>query len=180
MESKVVCIRPDHGTEFDNAKFDDFCNENGITHNFLAPKTPQQNGVVERKNKILEEMARKMLIDSGIAKNFWAEACVEESVHVIFDESYLSYEKSNKDDQDGEPLLVPGEVIDMANEKADMMSQVKKTSEDNVVSSSSAGEEPCTIIATAEAEERVVDAVRSTPQVAERREPLRFTQLLYK
>ncbi|XP_070004873.1 intracellular protein transport protein USO1-like [Nicotiana sylvestris] len=50
-----------------------FCNENGITHNLSAPRNPQQNGVVERKNKALEEMARTMLIDSGIVKNFWAE-----------------------------------------------------------------------------------------------------------
>ncbi|XP_070057172.1 uncharacterized protein [Nicotiana tomentosiformis] len=46
MESKVACIRSDHRTEFDNAKFDEFCSENGITHNFSAPRTPQQNGVV--------------------------------------------------------------------------------------------------------------------------------------
>ncbi|XP_075091631.1 uncharacterized protein LOC142171825 [Nicotiana tabacum] len=74
MESKVACIRSDHGTEFDNAKFDEFCSENDITHNFSALRTPQQNGVVGRKNRTLEDMARTMLIDSGIAKNFWAEA----------------------------------------------------------------------------------------------------------
>ncbi|XP_070008138.1 uncharacterized protein [Nicotiana sylvestris] len=74
IESKVACIRLDHGTKFDNAKFDEFCNENGITHNFSAPRTPQKNGIVERKNRSLEEMARTMLIDSGIATNFWAEA----------------------------------------------------------------------------------------------------------
>ncbi|XP_075075485.1 uncharacterized protein LOC142162738 [Nicotiana tabacum] len=59
--------------------------------------------------------------------------CIEESIRVIFDDSYPSYEKSNKDDQDGEPLLVPGEVIGMTNRKADMMSQVKEPSEDNAV-----------------------------------------------
>nr|XP_016478366.1 PREDICTED: uncharacterized protein LOC107799738 [Nicotiana tabacum] len=74
MESRVTYIRSNHGTKFDYAKFDEFCYENDITHNFSAPRTPQQNGVVERKNKTLEEMVRTMLIDSGIAKNFWAEA----------------------------------------------------------------------------------------------------------
>nr|XP_009800913.1 PREDICTED: uncharacterized protein LOC104246732 [Nicotiana sylvestris] len=39
--NKVACIRSDHGTEFNNVKFDEFCTENGITHNFLAPRTPQ-------------------------------------------------------------------------------------------------------------------------------------------
>ncbi|XP_070014264.1 uncharacterized protein [Nicotiana sylvestris] len=124
MESRVACIRSDHGIEFDNVKFDKFCNDNGITHHFSAPRTPQQNGVVERKNKTLEEMARTMLIDSGIAKNFWAE--------VVNSACYLSAEE----DQDGETLLVPGEVINMKNIKEDMMSQVKEISEDNTTSSS--------------------------------------------
>ncbi|XP_075079784.1 uncharacterized protein LOC142165038 [Nicotiana tabacum] len=156
---KVTTKRgPDHGTEFDNAKFDEFYNENGITHNFSAPRTSQQNGVVEKNIRTLEEMARTMLIDSGIAKNFWAEAV-----------NTACYLKRNKDDQDGEPLLVPGEVIDMTNGKADMMSQVKEPSKDNAVSSSPVGEEPGTINTTTKVEERVVDAVKSTPQVAERR-----------
>ncbi|XP_075086188.1 uncharacterized protein LOC142168912 [Nicotiana tabacum] len=46
MAYNVLSIRSDHGTEFDNAKFDEFCSENGISHNFSAPRTPQQNGVV--------------------------------------------------------------------------------------------------------------------------------------
>ncbi|XP_070022935.1 uncharacterized protein [Nicotiana sylvestris] len=40
MESRVACIRSNHGTEFDNAKFDEFCTKNGITHNFSALRTP--------------------------------------------------------------------------------------------------------------------------------------------
>ena len=44
----------------------DYCNEHGISHNFSTPRTPQQNGVVERKNRTLEEMARTMLIASGL------------------------------------------------------------------------------------------------------------------
>ena len=52
----------------------DYCNEYGISHNFFAPRTPQKNGVVERKNRTLEEMARTMLIASGLPRNFWAEA----------------------------------------------------------------------------------------------------------
>ena len=47
----------------------DYCNEHGLSHNFSAPKTPQQNGVVERKNRTLEEMARTMLIASGNIKS---------------------------------------------------------------------------------------------------------------
>ncbi|XP_075083369.1 uncharacterized protein LOC142167112 [Nicotiana tabacum] len=57
MSHNVISIRSDHGTEFDNAKFDEFYGENGITYNLSAPRTPQQNGVVERKNRTLEYMA---------------------------------------------------------------------------------------------------------------------------
>ncbi|GKA95861.1 retrovirus-related pol polyprotein from transposon TNT 1-94 [Tanacetum coccineum] len=46
--------RMDHDREFDNeVQFGEFCNANGITHNFSAPRTPQSNGVVERKNVTL-------------------------------------------------------------------------------------------------------------------------------
>ncbi|XP_070026120.1 uncharacterized protein [Nicotiana sylvestris] len=54
MSHNVVSIRSDHGTEFDTAKFDEFCAENGISHNFSAPRTPQQNGVVEKKIVLLK------------------------------------------------------------------------------------------------------------------------------
>ena len=49
LQVKISTIRSDHGGEFENHKFDDFCNENGILHQFSTPRTPQQNGVVERK-----------------------------------------------------------------------------------------------------------------------------------
>ena len=56
----MVKIRSDHGKEFENAKFEVFCNEHGIKKEFSAPKTPQQNGVVERKNRVIQEMASVM------------------------------------------------------------------------------------------------------------------------
>ena len=46
----IVKIRSDHGKGFENARFEAFCNKHGIKKEFSAPKTPQQNGVVERKN----------------------------------------------------------------------------------------------------------------------------------
>ena len=51
-----------------------FCNENGISHNFSSPRTPQQNGVVERKNRTLQEMARTMLCENSVPRHFWVEA----------------------------------------------------------------------------------------------------------
>ena len=49
----IVKIRSDHGKEFENAKFEVFCNEHGIKKEFSDPKTPQQNGVIERKNRVI-------------------------------------------------------------------------------------------------------------------------------
>ena len=71
---KIVRIRSDHGREFENAIFAQYCDKEGIAHEFSAPITPQQNGVVERKNRTLEEMARVMLNAKGVPKKFWAEA----------------------------------------------------------------------------------------------------------
>ena len=58
---KVVRIKGGHRREFENSHFDNFYNKHGIRHEFSAPKTPQHNGVVERKNRTLQEMARVML-----------------------------------------------------------------------------------------------------------------------
>ncbi|XP_010513200.1 PREDICTED: uncharacterized protein LOC104789161 [Camelina sativa] len=46
----VQAIRSDHGGEFQNDKFDQLCGHQGIVHQYSAPRTPEQNGVVERKN----------------------------------------------------------------------------------------------------------------------------------
>ncbi|KAH9672866.1 hypothetical protein KPL70_017899 [Citrus sinensis] len=67
----ITCIRSDHGGEF---AFENFCNNFGIEHQFSSPRTPQQNGVVERKNRSIQEMARTMLNENSLPKYFWAEA----------------------------------------------------------------------------------------------------------
>jgi transposase InsO family protein len=56
--TKVKKIRTDNDTEFKNTQVEDFLDEEGIKHEFLAPYTPQQNGVAERKNCTLVEIAR--------------------------------------------------------------------------------------------------------------------------
>lgn len=50
-------IRSDRGKEFENAKFSEFCDENGIVQEFSATITPQQKGIVKRKNRVIQEMA---------------------------------------------------------------------------------------------------------------------------
>ena len=69
----ITSIRSDHGGEFENHAFENFCNENDISHNFSSLRTPQQNGVVERKNRSLQEIARTMFLESGLSKSFWAK-----------------------------------------------------------------------------------------------------------
>src|SRR4029078_4508615 len=61
-QTQIQKIRSDHGREFDYSEYANYCDEHGIHHNFSAPKTPQQNGVVERKNRTVEDIARTMLI----------------------------------------------------------------------------------------------------------------------
>ncbi|KAJ9564628.1 hypothetical protein OSB04_000594 [Centaurea solstitialis] len=74
LQLPVQVIRTDNGTEFKNRKLDSFLDSVGITHTFSAARTPQQNGVVERKNRTLVEAARTMLTFSKLPLHFWAEA----------------------------------------------------------------------------------------------------------
>ena len=62
----ITSISIDNGGEFDCKPFKIFCDENGFEHNFSAPRTPQQNRVIERKNRTLEEMGRTMLCENNL------------------------------------------------------------------------------------------------------------------
>ncbi|GJV43785.1 retrovirus-related pol polyprotein from transposon TNT 1-94 [Tanacetum coccineum] len=67
----TLVIVDDYSREFDNeVQFGEFCNANGITHNFSAPRTPQSNGVVERKNRTLQEMSKTMLNQQSLPQSF--------------------------------------------------------------------------------------------------------------
>ncbi|WVZ76624.1 hypothetical protein U9M48_024581 [Paspalum notatum var. saurae] len=67
-------IRSDNCGEFRNSRFENFCHDLGLEHQFSSPYTPPQNGVVERKNRTLVEMARTMLDEHRTPRRFWAEA----------------------------------------------------------------------------------------------------------
>lgn len=73
-ESHVIKIRSDRGGEFKNSELIKFCNEKGIKHEFSPPRTPQLNGVVERKNRTIQEVARTMMVENKVPKFLWAEA----------------------------------------------------------------------------------------------------------
>jgi transposase InsO family protein len=74
FDAKVKKIRSDKDTEFKNTQIEDYLDEEGIKHEFLAPYTSQQNGVVKRKNKTLIGMSRTMLDEYKTSDWFWAEA----------------------------------------------------------------------------------------------------------
>jgi hypothetical protein len=78
----VKKIRSDNGSEFKNLQVEEFLEEEGIKHEFSAPYTPQQNGVVERKNRTLIDMARTMLGEFKTPERFWSEA-VNTACHAI-------------------------------------------------------------------------------------------------
>ena len=70
---KIDRIRSDHGKEFKNSYMESFCTRSGVSQEFFAPITPQQNGVVERNNKVIQDMARAMLHNKDVARNLWGE-----------------------------------------------------------------------------------------------------------
>nr|GFC29516.1 retrovirus-related Pol polyprotein from transposon TNT 1-94 [Tanacetum cinerariifolium] len=67
-------LSTDRGGEFTSKDFDAFCDAHGIKRQLTAPYTPEQNGVAERKNRTVIEMARSMLKMKGMPDSFWAEA----------------------------------------------------------------------------------------------------------
>jgi transposase InsO family protein len=71
---RIKKIRSDNGTEFKNSQIESFLEDEGIKHEFSSPYTPQQNDVVERKNRTLLDMARTMLDGYKTSDRFWAEA----------------------------------------------------------------------------------------------------------
>jgi hypothetical protein len=74
FDAKVKRIRCDNGTKFKNTQVEDYLDEEGIKHEFLARYTPQQNRVAKRKNRTLIEMVRTMLDKYKTSDQFWAEA----------------------------------------------------------------------------------------------------------
>nr|GEU61047.1 hypothetical protein [Tanacetum cinerariifolium] len=71
---KVKVIRSDNRTKFKNHDLNQFYGMKEIKREFNVPRTPQQNGIAERKNRTLIEAARTMMVDSLLPIPFWAEA----------------------------------------------------------------------------------------------------------
>jgi transposase InsO family protein len=75
-------LRSDNGGEFTSKYFIQFCENHGIKRQFSSPKTPQHNGVVERKNKTIQEVARTMLNEAKFPDKFWRDE-IYTLVHIL-------------------------------------------------------------------------------------------------
>ena len=71
---KIKYLRTDNGGEYTSKQFEAFLKEKGIKHELTCPYTPQQNGVAERMNRTLQEIALAQLQHSGLPTEFWAES----------------------------------------------------------------------------------------------------------
>ncbi|GJX64161.1 putative RNA-directed DNA polymerase [Tanacetum coccineum] len=78
---KVKTLRTDRGGEFNSKAFTEYCDDTGLKHHFTAPYSPQQNGVVERRNRSVIEMARSMMKSMQVPDTLWGEA-VRQAVYI--------------------------------------------------------------------------------------------------
>ncbi|GJS31631.1 retrovirus-related pol polyprotein from transposon TNT 1-94 [Tanacetum coccineum] len=87
LKAQILMIQTDNGTEFKNKKLRAFYAKLGIVHKTSIARTPQQKGVVERRNQTLVEAARTMLIFSKTLEFLWAEviatACFTQNRSII-------------------------------------------------------------------------------------------------
>ena len=74
-------MRYGNGGELTSNEFMDYYSNHGIKMKFFIAGTTQQNGVVERKNRTVQEMARTMIMDSKLTDIFWTQA-VHTTVHI--------------------------------------------------------------------------------------------------
>ncbi|KAJ9537943.1 hypothetical protein OSB04_030676 [Centaurea solstitialis] len=122
---QVKKLRSNNGTKFRNVKLQSFLEEVGITHHFSVVRTPQQNGVVERKNRTLVEAARSMMAHSGVPLSLWAEAvstaCFTQNKTLIVKRTgKTAYEMVNKRKPDIKYFKVFGCICYLLNNREDL------------------------------------------------------------
>nr|GEV53191.1 hypothetical protein [Tanacetum cinerariifolium] len=121
IDHKVKIISCDNGTEFKNKQMNQFYEKQGVKRDFSLARTPQHNGIAERKNRTLIEAARTMLADSKLPTTFWAEAvntACKARVEIVSDKDYiliplwtqdlLLYSSSKDSPSDGKDVEDPG------------------------------------------------------------------------
>ncbi|CAL5332754.1 unnamed protein product [Camellia sinensis] len=101
----IKTLRSDQGEEYTSYAFENYCKDHGIKHQTTPSYTPQLNGVAERKNRAILDMARSMLKGKGLPKQFWVEAvscavyllniCPTRSLHsMTLEEAWSSHKPS--------------------------------------------------------------------------------------
>ena len=70
----LKCLRSDRGGKFTSHEFELFCNDRGIKRQTSIPRTPPQNGVVERRNISIMDYARTLMMESNVATKYWKES----------------------------------------------------------------------------------------------------------
>ena len=79
---KIKTLRGDHGGEYNSKEFESYCEEAGIQRHLTVAYSPHQNGIAERKNRTIVEMARSLLKEKDMPNSFWAEA-VSTAVYLL-------------------------------------------------------------------------------------------------
>lgn len=82
VDHKLRCLRKDNGGEFTSEEFSKYLKEHEIQRQLTCLRTPQQNGVAERKNRHLAEVCRSMLHTKNVPSQFWAE-CMKTTIYII-------------------------------------------------------------------------------------------------
>nr|GEU68839.1 zinc finger, CCHC-type [Tanacetum cinerariifolium] len=82
MRMKLRMLRTDRGGEFTSNEFTKYCKENGIARQLIAPYSPQQNGVVERRNRTMLSTTRSMMKAMKLPLTFWAEA-IKHAIYIL-------------------------------------------------------------------------------------------------
>jgi len=70
-------LKSDNGGEYTCGHFIKFCEDHGISRQYIVPYTPEQNGVLEQKNRTSFETAQSMLTTSKLPHKFWAKAMLQ-------------------------------------------------------------------------------------------------------
>jgi transposase InsO family protein len=70
---KRLKLRSNRGGEFSSWNFKELCDKHGIKREYTIPRTPQQNGVVEKQNRSVQQMATSMMNERNIPQTYWVE-----------------------------------------------------------------------------------------------------------
>ncbi|GJS53020.1 retrovirus-related pol polyprotein from transposon TNT 1-94 [Tanacetum coccineum] len=135
LQAQVISVRTDRGIEFLNKTLHTYFKEEGIEHQTSTPRTPEQNGVVERRNRTLVKAARTMLSASKLPLSFWAEAvataCYTQNRSIII----LTHGKTMERRRDGENWIseVQGDPCVMVGYSTSLVSSRNKASDNETL-----------------------------------------------